>query len=175
MLQIFHKKSSKGFTLIELLVVIAIIGVLASIVLASLNTARRKGRDAKRVGDIKNIQTALEMYFDSCAAYPASLLISATNGCPSGITLGSFLPAIPVGPLTGEIYAYFSESTYTTYHLGATLEEVGNAALKSDRDLDLAGNDTVDGLSTVGGASATACGSEGSITNATDLCFDIVP
>ena len=48
-----------GFTLIELLVVIAIIGVLASIVLASLNTARRKSRGACRITDFKQIQHAL--------------------------------------------------------------------------------------------------------------------
>ena len=52
----------KGFTLIELLVVIAIIGILASVVLASLNSARKKSRDARRVADIKQIQLALELY-----------------------------------------------------------------------------------------------------------------
>jgi len=59
------KSSTKGFTLIELLVVIAIIGILASIVLASLDTARKKGRDARRVSDLKQIQLALELYADS--------------------------------------------------------------------------------------------------------------
>ena len=75
MLNFFYRKSSanKGFTLIELLVVIAIIGVLASIVLASLNSARRKSRDARRIVDVKQIQLALELYFDGQGSqYPAA-------------------------------------------------------------------------------------------------------
>ena len=60
----FKFRKNQGFTLIELLVVIAIIGVLASVVLASLNTARKKSRDARRIADIKQIQLALELYFD---------------------------------------------------------------------------------------------------------------
>lgn len=62
--------NNSGFTLIELLVVIAIIGILSSVVLASLNTARAKGRDAKRLSDIRQIQIALEMYYDSNGFYP---------------------------------------------------------------------------------------------------------
>ncbi|MDO8408311.1 MAG: prepilin-type N-terminal cleavage/methylation domain-containing protein [bacterium] len=64
------RPSSKGFTLIELLVVIAIIGLLSSIVLASLNTARSKGRDAHRVGDVHQLEIALALYFSKNGTYP---------------------------------------------------------------------------------------------------------
>lgn len=58
-----HEKQAldAGFTLIELLVVIAIIGLLASVVLASLNSARTKGRDARRLADLKEIATQIEV------------------------------------------------------------------------------------------------------------------
>ncbi|HEY4483033.1 MAG TPA: type II secretion system protein, partial [Candidatus Paceibacterota bacterium] len=74
------KKYSKGFTLIELLVVIAIIGILSSVVLASLNTARVKARDARRISDINSLQLALELYSnDNSGKYPlASATCSAT-------------------------------------------------------------------------------------------------
>jgi len=64
------QRRSTGFTLIELLVVISIIGMLSSIVLASLNTARAKARDARRVSDLRQVQTALEFYYDKHGNYP---------------------------------------------------------------------------------------------------------
>jgi len=60
----------KGFTLIELLVVIAIIGILSAVVLVSLSSARQKSRDARRLSDIRQIQTALELYFNDVGSYP---------------------------------------------------------------------------------------------------------
>ena len=54
-----------GFTLIELLVVIAIIALLSSVVLASLGSAKTKGRDTKRLTDVKTLQLTLEMYYDA--------------------------------------------------------------------------------------------------------------
>lgn len=62
--------NKKGFTLIELLVVIAIIGLLSTLAVVALNTARSKSRDAKRVADIKQIQTALELYSGDRSGYP---------------------------------------------------------------------------------------------------------
>lgn len=64
--------AKKGFTLIELLVVIAIIGLLSTLAVVALNSARQKSRDSKRVADIKQIQTALELYFADQNGYPTA-------------------------------------------------------------------------------------------------------
>ncbi len=98
------QKGTRGFTLIELLVVIAIIGILSSVVLASLNSARQKGRDARRISDLKQLQLALELCYDagnSCTGggveYPDSLATLATN---------RFIASVPADPLTGNAYGY---------------------------------------------------------------------
>ena len=57
--------TKKGFTLIELLVVIAIIGILSSVVLASLNTARDKGKDASAKGSLSSLRAEAEIYYDN--------------------------------------------------------------------------------------------------------------
>jgi prepilin-type N-terminal cleavage/methylation domain-containing protein len=78
------RNSQKGFTLIELLVVIAIIGLLSTLAVVALNSAREKSRDSKRVADVKQIQTALELYFaDSSSGYPATPAVSGT--CAAGV------------------------------------------------------------------------------------------
>ncbi len=61
------KSFSKGFTLIELLVVIAIIGILSSVVLASLNSARQKGADAAIKSDLSGARAQAEIYRDGTA------------------------------------------------------------------------------------------------------------
>lgn len=63
-------KDKQGFTLIELLVVIAIIGLLANMVVVSLNNARKNSRDAARLNSIKEIQSALELYVNDHGEYP---------------------------------------------------------------------------------------------------------
>ena len=64
------QKQNKGFTLVELLVVVSIIGILSTIVLGSLGSARQKARDAKRASDLMQIKTALEMYYNDNRTYP---------------------------------------------------------------------------------------------------------
>ncbi len=65
-------QKQKGFTLIELLVVIAILGLLSTLAVVSLNNARAKARDARRVSDVKQIQTALELFFMDAGRYPTT-------------------------------------------------------------------------------------------------------
>src|SRR3989338_5622730 len=120
------KNSKKGFTLIELLVVIAIIGILSSVVLASLNSARKKSRDATRVANINQIKLALELEFDKAKAYPADLATLKTNG---------FITQVPLDPLNTGSYVYtYCPISATDYHLTAVLEESTHAALSNDSD-----------------------------------------
>ncbi|MBC8464850.1 MAG: prepilin-type N-terminal cleavage/methylation domain-containing protein [Parcubacteria group bacterium] len=92
----------KGFTLIELLVVIAIIGLLSSVVLASLSSAREKSRDARRMNDLRQIQRAMEFYYDDNGHYPregdgANGIIGEGAGLDT--MLAPYLSAIPRDPL----------------------------------------------------------------------------
>jgi len=62
--------NQKGFTLIELLVVIAIIGILSSLVLVSMSGARAKARDARKMDDLKNVNTALNIFYNTYERMP---------------------------------------------------------------------------------------------------------
>jgi type II secretion system protein G len=70
-------KIAKGFTLIELLVVIVIIGILATLATVTLGSARSKARDARRVSDVKQIQTAAELYYNDAQVYPGTVSVTA--------------------------------------------------------------------------------------------------
>lgn len=122
----------KAFTLIELLVVIAIIAILSSVVLASLNTARIKGRDARRVTDLKQLQSALEFYYDKNGTYPIGGVGSDQVWWATGVGTGvltplvtqGFIAKLPIDPGLNtsaspsgsgcggmQIYAYWSNGT----------------------------------------------------------------
>lgn len=167
--------------MIELLVVIAIIGILSSVVLASLNSARQKSRDAKRVSDIQNLQLALELSFDSNSEYPDSLLdLSPT-----------FIPSDPIDPLTSDPYSYdnltsagagcvITSGDCVTYHLGASLEGSGNNVLDTDADVCAAAGTgcarvlsgtTISGIDG-GGTTANPCVAADS---AGTFCYDVTP
>lgn len=79
---------NKGFTLIELLVVISIIGLLSSVVLASLSTAKLKGRDARRLIDMRQILTALALYRESFGSYPSNTDTADCSGWDTGFNGG---------------------------------------------------------------------------------------
>jgi prepilin-type N-terminal cleavage/methylation domain-containing protein len=94
---------NRGFTLIELLMVIAIIGVLAAIVLINLTQSREGSRDARRLADIKQITTALEIYFTDNSGYPGPSTPSDTgptpdDGDPDWSTYLAVWPQAPIPP-----------------------------------------------------------------------------
>lgn len=105
-----NTKKSRGFTLIELLVVIAIIGLLSSIVLASLHTAGQKANDARRLSDINSVVQALELYAnDNGGHYPANPTVddpskpcNGTKTCVGDLTMlvtSKYIAALPQDPL----------------------------------------------------------------------------
>lgn len=120
------RTKNTGFTLIELLVVIAIIGLLSTIVMTSLNSARKKGRDTRRVEDLNQIRQALEMYYDSSGSYPTST---------AALSAAGYLSVVPNDP-NGSAYTYAVDNTTNPqdFVLAATLEQTNAAALNNDVD-----------------------------------------
>ncbi|TSC66430.1 MAG: general secretion pathway protein G [Candidatus Doudnabacteria bacterium Gr01-1014_77] len=98
------RNKNKGFTLIELLVVIAIIGLLASVVLLALNSARAKSRDAKRLADVRQLATALELYYNDNNAYPtqAAAAVVTQGGTTLNVLVPNYVGALPTSPAPAE-------------------------------------------------------------------------
>jgi prepilin-type N-terminal cleavage/methylation domain-containing protein len=110
----------KGFTLLELLVVIAVIGILVALGTASFTTAQQKSRDARRRGDVKAMQNALEQYYANNSS-------SYADGCSN---LGDYIPGgSPTDPKTG--VAYHCEDTDSSYCVRATLEDTDSGNCNS--------------------------------------------
>ena len=126
----FMKK--RGFTLIELLVVIAIIGLLSTLSVVALGTARERARDAVRLSDLRTISIALELYYNENSAYPTAataVTLGAGNyAClnvsgwdATGCTT-PYLESVPVDPGSND-YSYTSADG-STYTVDAALEGI---------------------------------------------------
>ncbi len=178
-------KVGGGFTLIELLVVIAIIGILSSIVLVSLTTARSKARDSRRIVDLKTIQLALAEYYNDNVKYPINIYGTASGSLNNTAV---YLATVPTDPnstvaCTGTqvscyVYAALifgiavdscSLKTIERYHLGASLELSNTPGLLSDADHDSS--------TKVGGQDYTECTTSAnsdffglSYSNSTKMC-----
>lgn len=127
-------KNQKGFTLVELLVVIAIIGILATLLLVQLGIARSRARDAKRIADINQVRTAIELSFDDLGQYPN---IATWTGL-AGTLVPKYLTQLPADPLgvPVAVYAYrYAHNGPSMFQVWAELEEKAVGALKSDPDI----------------------------------------
>ena len=142
----------KAFTLIELLVVIAIIGVLSAITVVVLQNARSKSRDTKRIADVKQMQTALELYFNDNGSYPASVTSTIASGSSVYMTALPTAPTPIDGSCSTGTNAYTYSSDGSTYSISFCLGNP-NSGLSAGEKIA-----TRDGFSEVIPAPAWSCG-----------------
>ena len=144
----YHMKNNfrKGFTLIEILIVVAIIAILATVVLVGLGPTQQSGRDARRLSDLREVQTGLQIYFNKCGVYPntnggatgcategdewASMARALTTDVSVGI---NSVPNDPLNITAGKAptYYYAAPAGGTTYVIGAILENGSNVAFNN--------------------------------------------
>ncbi len=98
-------KQKEGFTLIELLVVVAIVGLMMSILSVGYTTQRRKARDAKRLSDLKQIKSGMDIFFQDGSGYPdsAEWVAGTTLNCLANNIL--LIPHDPGYPINDYVYA----------------------------------------------------------------------
>ncbi len=123
----------KGFTLIELLVVIAIIGLLSTLAVVALGSAREKARDSKRLSDLKQVQVALELYYTDNNGYPEAEDQVLGLGNSSCLNSNGFKPVGCPTPYMGIVPVDPGSSSYNytgageSYSILANLEgQIGN-------------------------------------------------
>jgi len=119
----------KDFTLIELLVVVSIIAVLATIILGALGDARSKARDTKRISELKQLQTSLELYYLDNGVYPSAI----SSGCATGVwetplnslLNGGYISKLPVDPIDDEpsflCYNYYGGTSVSGWYCDGVL------------------------------------------------------
>jgi prepilin-type N-terminal cleavage/methylation domain-containing protein len=141
------RNKNKGFTLIEMLVVIAVIGLLAALILVGLSSFRVRGRDTRRIADVKEVQNGLELYYMKNGHYP---IVSGTtpNDRWSNLTLQLTDPQENLGitqvpqdpnhnpsdPNNSPSYDYASDAAGQHYVIAVRLEDQKSALLNDDID-----------------------------------------
>lgn len=132
--QFKFKNFRLGFTLIELLIVIAIIGILSSLLLSNFVGVRQRARDGARKSDLRQIQTALELYRSDQGTYPSALpscMDSFIDGADPPVI---YMQKIPCDPSTNTSYIYSFDSVTSKYSLIACLEN-GNDSQKDESNV----------------------------------------
>jgi prepilin-type N-terminal cleavage/methylation domain-containing protein len=165
-------RPSKAFTLIELLVVIAVIGLLATLSVIALSNARAKSRDSKRLADVKQLQTSLDMYYNEAGHYPSASEFNSGSISFYSTNIGTttYMKIVPTAPMpndgpcsnSGNTYYYAPTSDGSSYTLSFCIGGPSNnlaAGLKCATpggivDNSCAGGDT--GGSSGGGASPSS-------------------
>jgi len=141
------KKQRDGFTLIEILIVVAIIAILASVVLVGLGPTQQAGRDARRLSDLHEVQTGLELFYNKCGYYPGSAPSGAcNNGATSGYSTGASpmnaalvdaglnITTVPEDPSNAgtHVYGYATNgASASQYVLTTVLENTNNSIFTS--------------------------------------------
>ena len=129
-----NSRKSLGFTLIEMLVVVSLIGILTTLVTANLNSARERARDTQRKSDLRNLETALRLYYQDYQVFPGNGSNGEIAGCESGGTSvctwgeswsadsNTYMAKMSKEPLPDQSYKYTVLEAGENYTLDSCLE-----------------------------------------------------